>query len=67
MSYFSEIFRADTEMEMDTCLSAVDQKVTGGMNQQLLAEFTVEEIEAVMDQMPPMKAPRPNGFSACFY
>ncbi len=54
-------------MDMETCLSAMDQTVTGRMNQQLLAEFTVEEIEAAMHQMPPMKAPGPDGFSACFY
>jgi hypothetical protein len=54
-------------MDMETCLSAMDQTVTGRMNQQLLAEFTVEEIEAAKHQMPPMKAPGPDGFSACFY
>jgi len=67
VSYFSELFRAGTNMDMETCLSAVDQTVTGRMNHQLLAEFTVEEIEAAMHQMPPMKAPGSDGFSACFY
>jgi hypothetical protein len=67
VSYFSELFRAGTDIDMENCLSTVDQKVTGRMNHQLLAEFTVEGIEAAMHQMPPMKAPGPNGFSACFY
>jgi hypothetical protein len=67
VSYFSELFRAGTDMDMEPCLSAVDQTVIGRMNHQLLAKFTVEEIEAAMHQMPPMKAPGPDGFSACFY
>jgi hypothetical protein len=37
------------------------------MNQQLLFEFTIEEISAALQQMLPLKAPGPNGYSTCFY
>lgn len=37
------------------------------MNEQLLTAFTEEEVSRALHQMPPLKAPAPDGFSACFY
>jgi hypothetical protein len=37
------------------------------MNSQLLREFTVEEINGALMQMPPLNALGPDGFAACFY
>jgi hypothetical protein len=37
------------------------------MNQKLLEEFIMENINAALSQMQPLKAPRPDGFSANFY
>jgi len=48
-------------------LEAIDKKVSVEMNQKLLPEFNIEEIATSMQQMPPLKAPGPDGFSACFY
>jgi hypothetical protein len=67
VGYFTELFTAGKEMDMDDCLAAIDRKVTLEINQTLMAEFTVEEISSAMNQMPPLKAPGPDGFSACFY
>jgi hypothetical protein len=37
------------------------------MNEELLKEFTMEEVDAALSQMHPLKSPGPDGFSACFY
>jgi hypothetical protein len=67
MSYFSKLFTAGTEVEMEASLDAVDTRITREMNQKLLVDFFEEEILAALNQMSPMKALGPDGFSACFY
>jgi hypothetical protein len=52
---------------MDSCLQDLVAKVTPAMNEGLLQTFTVEEVGTSLNQMAPMKAPGPDGFSACFY
>jgi hypothetical protein len=37
------------------------------MNEGMLQTFTIEEVGTTLNQMAPMKAPGPDGFSACFY
>jgi hypothetical protein len=48
-------------------VEVLESKVTPEMNQQLLSEFTIEEIFRALNQMSSLKAPGPDGFSACFY
>ncbi len=48
VGYFTELFTAGKEMDMDDCLAAIDRKVTLEINQTLLAEFTVEEISSAI-------------------
>jgi hypothetical protein len=66
VKYFQELFTGETQLEVDQCIQAVDQKVSDLMNDSLLAEVTVEEISRALQQMP-LKAPGPDGFSTCFY
>ena len=37
------------------------------MNERLVRPFMVEDVEVALHQMVPLKAPRPNGFNACFF
>jgi hypothetical protein len=37
------------------------------MNDELMQEFTMEDVDAALSQMHPLKSPGPDGFSACFY
>jgi len=60
--YYTELFTAGTELDMDDCVDALDRNVTMEMNQKLLAEFTIEEIYFAMNQMHPMKASGTDGF-----
>lgn len=48
-------------------LKHLDGRVSPLMNVELLKEVTSEEIKDVVQQMVPMKAPRPDGFPVCFY
>lgn len=36
------------------------------MNEKLLREFTRDEMECAVQQISPLKSPRPNGYGACF-
>jgi hypothetical protein len=52
---------------MEGCLAFLEARVTSSMNDELLQEFTMEDIDAALSQMHPLKSPSPDGFSACFY
>jgi hypothetical protein len=41
--------------------------VTEDMNVVLLKPFVAEEVVVALGQMHPLKSPKPDGFSACFY
>jgi len=45
-------------------MAALEKKGTPQMNARLLAAFNVEEITQALNQMAPLKAPGPDGFSA---
>lgn len=48
-------------------MATLEKKVTPAMNELLLADLTNEEISVAMHQLPPIKAPGPDGFSAYFF
>jgi hypothetical protein len=67
VDYFSDLFRTRGDLEVESCIGALTCKVTLEMNHKLLAEFTIEDISSVLKQMSHLKAPRPDGFTACFF
>ena len=48
-------------------LQHVSRKVTDEMNAFLGQDFNKEEVELVLSQMAPLKAPRPNGLPPIFF
>ena len=47
-------------------MNAVDKFVTLGMNEMWLCPYTEEEVKIALFQMPPSKAPSPDGMTALF-
>lgn len=52
---------------MDAALKNVNNKITDEMQTEMDQPFTSEEVLAVLLQMNPTKAPRPDEFPAAFY
>ena len=52
---------------MDVVLEAIELKVTESMNQELLRDFTREEIDLALKHMEPLKAPGPDGMLPIFF
>lgn len=65
--YFSTLFTSEIVGDLAACLRPVEKKVTPEMNFNLLREFTKEVVAMALQQMSPLKAPGPDGFSASFY
>ena len=66
IQYFQNLFTTSGPRQMHNVLAEVDRRVSRSMNDALLKDFTVEEEGAALQQMAPLKAPGPDGFSACF-
>jgi hypothetical protein len=52
---------------MEECLMGLESRVTDEMNGDLLREFSMFEVDIALKQMHPLKSPRSDGMSACFY
>jgi ribonuclease HI len=67
INYFTKLFSAGRVSDQDPCFQTVESRVTRRMNEELLEEFTGEEISRALFQMAPLKAPGPDGFNASFF
>jgi hypothetical protein len=67
INYFTELFTAGSDLEVEASSNAIQPKVTAAMNNQLLVDFTPDEIDIALSQMAAFKAPEPNGFTASFF
>jgi exonuclease III len=65
--FYQKLFTTEGTLGAEDCLGVLEQRVSPTMNEELLKEFTMEEVDAALSQMHPLKSPGPDGFSACFY
>jgi hypothetical protein len=63
---FTELFTAGSDLEVEASSNAIQPKVTAAMNNQLLVDFTPDEIGIALSQMAALKAPGPDGFTSSF-
>jgi hypothetical protein len=66
-SYFQELFTRDPSLNSDDLIDLTQPKVTSMMNDELCKDFIDDEIGDALFQIGPLKAPRVDGFSACFF
>lgn len=67
INYFQSILTSSNLMGVEECTARLESKVTRAMNTMPLAGFMNMEVKDALDQMDPLKARGPNGFSADFY
>ena len=67
MSYFEKLYTTSHPSRIQEVINTMEPKVSVEMNQNLIRQFTKEEVEAALKQMHPTKSPGPNGMSAVFY
>lgn len=67
-NYFTKLFTsvASTSQNINLCTKEIQPKVNAIMNEKLLKNFTKEKVESALNQVAPLKAPRPYGFCAVF-
>ena len=61
MEYFAELFTTRNSVIEDGSFSFIPRLVTDEINEQLMGEFMEWEIQEVLHQMAPLKAPGPDG------
>jgi hypothetical protein len=67
VDYYVDLFSAGWEGALCPCLHKISNCVSDIMNMKLMAEFTMEEISAALNQMATLKATSPDGLNACFF
>lgn len=66
-SYFDDLFQSCGSCHLEEIGDGMEIRVNEADNQELTAPVTDAEIEATVFQIPPTRAPGPDGFSGCFY
>jgi hypothetical protein len=67
INFFTALFMAGENLEMEPSIAAVQRRVTQEMNAELMADFTEKDIGTALQQMAALKAPGLDGFNASFY
>ena len=66
VSYFEKLYTTSQPDRIQEVIDAIDPKVSNEMNQNLIKQFTKEEVKASLKQMHPTKSPDLDGMSAIF-
>ena len=57
ISFYESLFTSSHPTDMHRVLEAVEPKVTSDMNQELIKDFTREEVDLALKHMEPLTAP----------
>jgi hypothetical protein len=66
-NYFAMLFRSNGGHTSQLLLNAVDSRISPAMNENLVKEFTREEVRVALDSIGDLKAPGPDGMPSVFY
>ncbi|KAM1431725.1 hypothetical protein ACFXTO_014338 [Malus domestica] len=66
-SYFMELFKSSRPGQIDKLGECLAPCVSAADNLPLTAAVSEEEIKMAIFQIPPIRAPGPDGYSGCFY
>lgn len=66
-NYFSNLFSSSAGTRMDELLPQISPSVTREMNENLLADFSAQEIKEALDSVGDLTAPGLDGMPAIFY
>lgn len=66
-NFYTSLFQSNGGSRYDELLCSVPNRVSRTMNDELLEEYTEEEVKQALDSMGDLKAPRPDGMLALFY
>lgn len=67
VDYFSNLFRSSQPRQIERIAGCMEARVTQKENMLLTAPVTDEEIQEIVFQIPPTRAPRPDDFFGSFY
>lgn len=66
-NFYTSLFQSSEGSRYDELLCCVPSRVSTTMNEDLVKEYTEEEVKQALDSMGDLKAPGPDGMPALFY
>lgn len=66
-NFYQELFTMGGPSSFEEVIDTIPQVVSPKMNAKLIADFTIDEVEAAIRQMAPLKALGPDGMPSLFY
>jgi hypothetical protein len=66
-NFYNSLFQSTAGSRYNELLRCVPTRVTAMMNEELVKEYTEEEVKLALDSMGDLKAPSPDGMPALFY
>ena len=67
LGFYRDLFTSANSENLADVLEVIPQVVTESMNASLTRAFTIEEVEAAVKEMAPLKAPGPDDIPPLFY
>ena len=62
-----DLLQSNNQQFYSVATNSIQKVITKEMNSMLSSEFTLLEVKQAINQIAPLKAPRPNGMPPLFY